>query len=59
MSHVFKLKTIVNHIALTFVHNNTCLWAAGGVCPPLDPDVLPVPCCPLLHHLVSPLPSLH
>lgn len=36
-----------------------CLCAAGGVCPTVDPHVLPVPCCPLLHHLVSPLSPLH
>lgn len=36
-----------------------CVCSAGGVCPTVDPDVLPVPCSPLLHHLVRPLPPLH
>lgn len=33
--------------------------SAGGLCPTVDPHVLLVPRCPLLHHLVSPLPALH
>lgn len=60
LNRVLKFKAVGDNIVLTFIFcNNTCVWTAGGVCPTVDPDVLPVPCCPLLHHLVRPLPSLH
>lgn len=38
---------------------NLSMCAAGGVCPTVDPHVLPVPRCSLLHYLVCPLSSLH
>lgn len=38
---------------------NPSACAAGGVCPTVDPHVLPLPCRPLLHHLVCPFSSLH
>lgn len=49
-----KCNRLTLFISLLYLHVVT-----GCVCPPVDPHVVPVPCCPLLHHLVSPLSSLY
>lgn len=55
--HVVRFKVpVCDGAVLPFIFFMT---PVGGVCPAVDPDVLPVPCCPLLHHLVCPLPPLH
>lgn len=46
-------------IMLFLLKPNPSACAAGGVCPTVDPHVLPLPCRPLLHHLVCPFSSLH
>lgn len=48
-----------DHTVLLFLFLFSSSSSSGGVCPSVDPHVLPVPCRPLLHHLVRPLPPLH
>lgn len=48
------------YLFFTLLQSKTSVFvSAGGLCPTVDPHVLLVPRCPLLHHLVSPLPALH